>query len=179
MKGSSHLLIGLAATYALHRLALPLAVAPLDWLPIGAAAAVGAFLPDIDSDESAIRQGTGTARSQGCWGKFVSLVVHTLTGGHRNLTHTLAACGVLSITAIVLSLLVVHYAAPGIAFGVAYLSHLIADALTVQGVPLAWPVSHKNINLLPRPLRVRTGSWAEYALMVAMGVGIFNLWSGV
>src|SRR3972149_6822331 len=72
-------------------------------------------------------------------------------------------------TAIVLSLLVVHYAAPGIAFGVAYLSHLIADALTVQGVPLAWPVSHKNINLLPRALRERTGSWAEYALMGAMG----------
>jgi membrane-bound metal-dependent hydrolase YbcI (DUF457 family) len=61
------------------------------------------------------------------------------------------------------------------AFSIGYLAHLLADAMTVHGVPLLWPLDF-DIHLLPRPLRIRTGSFAEYAVIVALGIGMVRLW---
>ena len=57
----------------------------------------------------------------------------------------------------------------GLALGLGYASHVvIADAMTIAGVPLIWPAS-RRFHLLPRFLRVRTGGPAEWLvfLMVA------------
>src|SRR5574337_408708 len=97
VKGGSHLLVSYAALYATHRLIVPLAASPVDWLVILGAASVGALLPDVDSDESAIRQATHTARSNGCLGRLSSLGISAITGGHRNFTHTLAAWGMFTV----------------------------------------------------------------------------------
>src|SRR3989304_4784829 len=100
VKGGSHLLIGYAAVYAAHLFVLPLAASPVDWLLVLGAASIGALLPDIDSDESAIRQATHTARSNGCLGRLSSLGISAITGGHRNFTHSLAAWGVVTVIAL-------------------------------------------------------------------------------
>lgn len=174
MKGGSHLLVSYAALYATHRLIVPLAASPVDWLVILGAASVGALLPDVDSDESAIRQATHTARSNGCLGRLSSLGISAITGGHRNFTHTLAAWGMFTVL-FLMGAMQFRVIGAAVAFSIAYLSHLLADALTVQGVPLLWPLKF-DVHLLPRPLRIRTGSFAEYAVIVALGVGMVRLW---
>lgn len=174
MKGGSHLLIGYAAVYAAHRLVMPLAASPVDWLFVLGAASIGALLPDVDSDESAIRQATHTARSNGCLGRLSSQVISAITGGHRNFTHTLAAWGAFSVLGL-MGAMQFQFMAVAISFSIAYLAHLLADALTIHGVPLLWPLNF-DVHLLPRPLRIRSGSFGEYAAIVALGVGMVRLW---
>ncbi|HEY4722417.1 MAG TPA: metal-dependent hydrolase [Anaerolineae bacterium] len=174
MKGGSHLLIGYAAVYTAHRFVLPLAASPVDWLLVLGAASIGALLPDVDSDESAIRQATHTARSNGCLGRILTPGISFITGGHRKFTHSLAAWGLLTVLALMSG---IQFQTLGIAvaLSIGYLAHLLADALTVHGVPLLWP-SNFDVHLLPRSLRIRTGSFAEYAVIVALGVGMMRLW---
>jgi len=133
---------------------------------VAAVATVAALLPDVDSDEATIRQVTGTARSGGCFGRLLSVGV-TLLGGHRGaLTHSLLAWLVASLVAGVYfrgSMLFVTFA-------LGYLSHLVADALTMEGVPLLWPIYRKRIRLLPALLAIRTGGAREYMATVALGV---------
>ncbi|HVU66541.1 MAG TPA: metal-dependent hydrolase, partial [Ktedonobacteraceae bacterium] len=55
--------------------------------------------------------------------------------------------------------------------------HLLADALTLEGIPLLWPM-RKYIGFPPiRSWRFRTGSWPEHvvvwAFMILVGVGIY------
>lgn len=174
MKGGSHVLIGWSATYAAHRFTMPLAVSPVDWLFVLGAASIGALLPDVDSDESAIRQATHTARSNGCLGRLASLVISAITGGHRNFTHTFAAWAMVTVLASMIGIQF-HALNISLAYSIGYLCHLLADALTIRGVPLLWPLNF-DVHLLPRPLRIRTGSFSEYAVLVALGVGMVRLW---
>jgi len=43
-----------------------------------------------------------------------------------------------------------------------YLMHLIADMITVSGIPLFYPFSKKNFHIVPRFLRVKTKSTGEF-----------------
>jgi membrane-bound metal-dependent hydrolase YbcI (DUF457 family) len=171
MKGGSHLLIAFAGVAAIHKAITPLAASPWEIALVIGAAAVGALLPDIDSDESTIRQATATAPSRGCVGRVASPVIGLLSGGHRNLTHTLIVWLAFSLLAFWPG-----QAGPAIAFSAAYLLHLVADGLTVNGLPYLWPFYRRPIHLLPRPLRISTGSFYEYAVTVAVGVGVVQLW---
>jgi len=138
------------------------------------AASIGALLPDVDSDESAIRQATHTARSNGCLGRLLSPGISAITGGHRNFTHSLAAWAIFTVLAL-MGAIQFRVLSIAVALSIGYLAHLLADALTMHGVPLLWPLNF-DVHLLPRPLRIRTGSFAEYAVIVALGVGMVRLW---
>ncbi len=173
MKGASHLILGVGAALLVHR-TLPLGG---DAVTVGAAlgaAAIGSLLPDIDHDESKLRHMTGTAR--GSLGGCLASPLVALLGGHRALTHTLVAWLIVSLP--VLAALAVG-AGQGIAlaFSVGYLSHVMADALTVSGVPLWWPVSERRVHALPRPLRFTTGSVIEYMIVVLVSATmVIRLW---
>lgn len=114
-------------------------------------AALGSLLPDIDHPQS--------------WaGKRLAVVSIPLAAliGHRGVTHSLIA--VAGFVALLALLGVNHLAAP---LAVGYLAHLLADALTVSGVPLLWPSRR------PYGLRlIRTGSLAEIALIAVLGAGL-------
>jgi len=175
MKGASHLLIGLGAAAVVHRIYAPFGD---NWQALAAAsvaATIGALLPDVDSDESIIRRSTGTARSGGCVGKLASLGISAITGGHRVGTHTAVAWLVISALAWAVGR-VANSPNIAIAFSVGYLSHLLADALTIEGIPLFWPLAKRRVCLLPSFIAIRTGSFFEYAFMVAFGVGVVKLW---
>ena len=49
--------------------------------------------------------------------------------------------------------------------------HIAGDALTTEGVPLAWPLTLRRFWLLPRPMRFETGHlaerWAVAPLLIA------------
>ncbi len=93
----------------------------------------------------------------------VSGLVHRLPGHHRGWTHAPPTAIVLGAVCVPLGP-VLAPALPGIgaAFALGYISHLVADALTLRGIPLWWPGdSQPSLHLLPPFLRVRTGSGGE------------------
>lgn len=151
MMAPTHMAAGMLTGYAVSVAAgLPLVSAEagvLVLLGMGAA-----LLPDVDHPKSLIRQRTG------CIG--------LLAGGwfgHRGFTHTLPALALLG--------LIVALIAPAVVFAAVmagYASHLLLDAFTRSGVPLAWPLTRRPVRLLPRPLQVRTGGWSEAAFLMAM-----------
>ncbi|MBF0269297.1 MAG: metal-dependent hydrolase [Alphaproteobacteria bacterium] len=114
-------------------------------------AALGSLLPDIDHPQS--------------WaGRRMALISIPLAAliGHRGVTHSLLA---VAAFALILALFGPgHLAAP---LAVGYLSHLLADSLTLSGIPLAWPSKQAYGLRL-----VRTGSLAEIALIGALGAGL-------
>jgi membrane-bound metal-dependent hydrolase YbcI (DUF457 family) len=161
------------------------------WLPALGSAAVGALLPDIDLATSLISQDTGTGRGQGCLTGFLFHWARRLLGGHRGLTHSLwagLACalvlglnvGTLSLGDFTLPLnwngLLGNWSDFGTAFTLGYLSHILADMLTKEGVKFAYPFSRAEIGLGPRALRFSNGSWPEYVWVVVWVVAALWHW---
>ena len=90
-------------------------------------------------------------------------LVNRLPGHHRGWTHAPPAAIALCLLSLALGPALVP-ALPGIgaAFGFGYISHLVADSLTIRGIPLWWPgETQPSLHLLPRHVRVRTGSAGE------------------
>lgn len=58
---------------------------------------------------------------------------------------------------------------------IGYLSHLFADSLTEEGVPLFFPINF-NFGIPPiKRVRIKTGGWFEN-FVVLPGVGIYLVW---
>lgn len=128
---------------------------PTETLILCGVGALSALLPDIDHPNSALRRRTG-------------LPGHLAFGWirHRGITHTIPALVMVSIAS---ALLLPWLAAVVMAGG--YASHLLLDACTRSGVPLAWPLTWASVRLLPGPLQVRTGSWRESVFLLLMLTG--------
>ena len=149
------------------------------------AAAVAAWVPDVDNPRS--RLGNGLSRTKSpvldrlmrpvSWGLRALSFVLFRTVGHRTLTHSLL--GVLIFAAIIAPLAPF---VPGLyaAFLTGYASHLFADALNTRGVPLFWPMG-TPFKLLPGG--VRSGGAAEFVVAVvvvlATGYGIYELYPAI
>ena len=149
------------------------------------AAAVAAWIPDVDNPRS--RLGNGLSRTKSpvldrlirplSWSlKALSFVLFR-TVGHRTLTHSLL--GVLIFAAMVSPLAPL---VPGLyaALITGYASHLFADALNMRGIPLFWPLG-KPLKLLPGG--VRSGGAAEFVVaavvVAATGYGLYELYPAI
>lgn len=154
MTGKTHALIGAAAVMLFHP-AMP--GTPIGYGVAVAVAVVGALAPDVDSDESEIRQMTKTNRKRGLHGWLVS----ALMPSHRGITHSLLAL----LAVYVLAALYAPAWVYGLAFVLGYASHLLADGITTSGIPFLWPLRFRFLPLL-RP--VKTGGVLEQ--LVALGV---------
>lgn len=149
---------------------------PIQGLPTGlalcaTAVMLGALAPDIDAERSEIK---GTL---GLLGSVSGLVLRIFGVGHRGLTHY----GLTGLAVLLISTLLggrLGYGDVGLAFGLGYLSHLLADAMTLSGAPLLWPWPG-SIHVLPRPLRIRTGGLAEQFIFVGLGVLVIILLMGL
>lgn len=139
MMGTTHALLGAACGWS------------ISGEPLGAAVgALAGLLPDLDHPQSLL-------------GRRLWPVAWTLNKafGHRSALHSLAA------------LLLVALAARALLpdwwqiVAVGYASHLLADALTVAGVPLLWPLKFRF-----RFLGIRTGGIIEHMLMLVLIVVI-------
>jgi len=100
----------------------------------------------------------------------LSHLVRFVAGGHREGSHWLPVWAGLSVAAY---LLTVSYAGPWPALGFAagYLSHLAGDGCTKSGIPLV-PRTSARLHLLPRPLRIRTGSFGETVFTVLYALAL-------
>jgi inner membrane protein len=145
------------------------------------AAAVAAWVPDVDNPRS--RLGNGLSRRKDpalnlltrpvSWALRTTSFVLFRTVGHRTLTHSLLGVALFVVlVSPVASLLPDLF----VALVAGYVSHLVADALNTKGVLLLWPAGWR-FRLLPRG--VRSGGAAELvvalAAAAAAGYGIYAL----
>ncbi len=155
MLGRTHALIGaLASSWLLSPLVPRELVAPV--LICGA---LGALLPDLDSPRSLLTawQVAGVSPLQP-----LARVINR-TFGHRGALHSLVGWSIASLGFIALGALPFWNIAASFALSLGYLSHLAADASTKTGIPFLYP-RRTRYRLLPKPLRISTGSFAEDVL---------------
>jgi len=163
MMGRTHALLGALAAGALLPSASPDRLAL--WMALGA---FGALLPDLDASESKIKR-----LSLGGITPFAPLsLALNRRFGHRGALHSLLGWGLASLLFLPLGLFL-GLGVP-VALSLGYGSHLVADACTKSGIPALYP-HRERMHLLPRALRLTTGSLAEEALLVALGLLLFAL----
>jgi inner membrane protein len=122
---------------------------------------VAGLAPDIDTPGSLV-------------GRRLPRWWHWLTPGHRGLTHSLVWCLALGMVAYGVE----SWALGGVperplfatAVTAGSLSHLLADGLTEEGVPLFWPFSRRRV-VLAGALAFRTGSWVEHMVTATVAAG--------
>lgn len=95
---------------------------------------------------------------------------------HRGLTHWMLTCVCLSVMIGVGAMMVQDSVAvaalAALSFFGGYLTHLLADSMTIAGVKLLAPFYNRPLHLLPKPLRFRFDSPVQW-FVVAM------VWGGV
>ncbi len=132
-------------------------------------AAFGALLPDLDAGGSKL-QSLQIAGVQPF--AVPSLLFHRYFG-HRGLLHSLLGLGIVAGLAVPAALWWGGLLSTALVLG--YASHLAADACTRSGIPLFYP-RKRRLHLLPRSLRIRTGSMAEDMLFpVLAGIVVLLL----
>ncbi len=134
-----------------------------------AVAAFGALLPDLDASESKVRHVM----------KIGSVEPFAIVGdlahgafGHRGFMHSATAIGVVGALLVAICACLDAPWQVAVALVIGYASHIAADACTPAGVPLLFPWRRKRFHLLPKDLRITTGSAAEDALMVLLALPI-------
>lgn len=126
----------------------------------------GGLAPDLDKPRQ-------------LWGR---LIARLALGGHRHFSHSLLGFCVASfLVALPLSLIQPSFTIPlrvfSVGFSAGYLSHLLLDSLTVEGVPWLYPWG-RYFGLPPwSAIRIRTGSLAEQ-LVVVPGLLLYIGWLG-
>ncbi len=95
--------------------------------------------------------------------QFLSTVIRVMAGGHRAATHWLITGGVLTLLAWLLGESI-RQPRLWLWFGIGYASHLVLDMMTVRGLKVLRPLTKRTFYLLPKPLRVKTGSFIEHGL---------------
>lgn len=149
MMGKTHLAGGIACGCA-AAMAYPTVGTKAAVIIMGA---VGGLVPDIDHKNSKLSHKLPVLS----W-------IARLFSGHRGLFHCPMFYAALYILIWLLPIqnLLVAAGINGLFLGIC--SHLLLDACTVNGIPLLFPVSQKNIHLL----KIRTNSGAELLVRVAL-----------
>ena len=190
MTGTSHALIGamsgLTAVWVVDG-------GQVRWPWVAAAVLVGivaALTPDLDGTDSTARTAVGLGKEQikREWrrSKSISLVLRWVVAipfnlfakivPHRGPTHWLVTAAVVVVAVAYISELFGLPPVVPVAFGAGYLSHLLADAVTVAGVPLLGPLSGRSVRFLPKPIALRTGGAAEYVFVSFLMAGYMFAW---
>lgn len=134
---------------------------------------IGALLPDVDEAGNrlySLLPGDNQTGRQ----------LRKLFYGHRTITHSLI--GLFFVYKIIgwiaFRLLNPAYIDANIvltSFMIGYISHLVSDGLTKEGLPLLFPIKW-NIGFPPiAMLRIRTGTWQEFWIILP-AVGVFIMW---
>lgn len=90
---------------------------------------------------------------------------------HRGIMHTLVMPVILYVASTASSFPLYRYTMLGLFVG--YCSHLFADMLTVEGCPILWPITRKNIRLMKLKTKDKsctTASRVVFVLTVALGL---------
>jgi len=160
MTGKTHRLVGITAGLSYYFAATTPQYQPATFGTVIAGSYLGSLAPDIDDAGADIWHTVPLGHTVG---KIADPILK-----HRNISHSLV--GLALYTIIVYAILAALPSYWGIATwpvlissAVAYASHLLADAFTVEGIPVLWPWK-RNFGLPPKPfdgIRIETGHWFE------------------
>lgn len=121
---------------------------------------IGGIAPDIDQPTAPFWRNLPV-------GKFVAKILFPLTGGHRFLSHSILGIGIFGVAFFyLLQLLKPSFPALDMqviwwAFMIGFVSHLVTDSFTREGVPWFLPIPVK-IGFPPmKSLRLPTGGFVE------------------
>ena len=120
------------------------------------AAALGSWLPDVD-----------TPQSKAGFCLYPLAVWLERRYGHRTVTHSWVGVAVFAL----LCWPLLFFPALKVLYWpllIGYLSHLLGDAATKSGVPLAWPSRARFVFPGNEAYRLKTGSTAELGVLVAL-----------
>lgn len=124
-----------------------------------AANLIGGIAPDIDQPTSKIWNNIPA-------GSIIGRIIDPFMGGHRFLSHSIVGAGIFGLAIWYLLKLAKHTLIVNIpivwgAFMVGFMSHLIMDTITHEGVPWLFPIPWK-IGIPPvKALRIKTGGFIE------------------
>ncbi|MEA5595708.1 metal-dependent hydrolase [Rivularia sp. UHCC 0363] len=158
MLGISHLLVSGTATSLLLGTASPTQIA------VGA---IAGLLPDIDISTSIAGRVLPWASSF-----FESRMPH------RSCTHSLLASGAIAVFAYVIVIFNPSFTNLGYALSIGYFFGWFADVFTISGVEMFWPSSMRCVCPGNKNLRLKTGSNAEYfvlVVLIAISLAVFNI----
>ena len=160
MTGKTHRVIGITAGLTYY-----FATTPAEYQPptLGAVIVVsylGSLIPDVDDAGADIWHTLPLGHTVG---KITDPILK-----HRNISHSLVGLVIYTIIVYMLLRLMPDYWGISIwpvliSSSVTYASHLLADAFTVEGIPIFWPWK-RNFGLPPKPfdgIRIETGEWFE------------------
>jgi membrane-bound metal-dependent hydrolase YbcI (DUF457 family) len=160
MTGKTHRMVGLTAGMGYLLLSQNPMYQPATFASTLVVSYLGSLLPDIDTS-------TGDIWHSLPFGHSVGKVAGSILQ-HRNITHSLLGFSFISWLVHLLFNLMPSYwglnsGVLWIVFVVAYGSHLLADMLTVEGIPLLFPYGGM-FGIPPKPfqgVRIVTGKWFE------------------
>jgi inner membrane protein len=135
------------------------------------AAALGSLLPDLDAAESKIKH----LQISGVKPFLLPSQIVYRQLGHRSLLHSLP--GLAFIASVGAGLMPIIGWQPAVALWLGYASHLISDGMTKSGIPLLYP-RPKRFHLLPKSLRLTTGSAAEDVLFALLSLLVLTFLLG-
>lgn len=137
------------------------------------AADIGALFPDMDQAGNSLWNLLPAKHG-------LSKVLRRIFYKHRTLTHSVVGMYLVYVflTWLLPKLLNPIFVNPKLiltAFMLGYVSHLLADSLTEEGLPLLFPID-LNIGFPPiKKWRIKTGKWFE-KFVIYPGVWIYLLW---
>jgi inner membrane protein len=135
---------------------------------------IGGITPDIDQPTAPLWRNLPE-------GHIVGKVFDKLLGGHRFISHSLVGLVLFGW----LCNLLLHFLHPLMphvdiqlvwyAFLIGYVSHLVMDTFTKEGVPWLLPIPVKFGFPPVKALRITTGKWVETCIVLP-GLLLFDVW---
>lgn len=134
---------------------------------------VGALAPDIDQTTSSIWEKVR-------FGRILSGVISPLFGKHRFISHSLVGVFIFAIASkfllgVIGSVLLVDMNIVWVAFMIGFLSHLLTDMLTRDGIPLFFPIPIR-FGIPPiKAFRIKTNGMIEKTIIFP-GLILLNMY---
>lgn len=174
MTGRTHDLAAFTAlSYVLATQPLPEHISLATGLVAISSNFIGGLAPDIDQSTATL---WGRLRGGRIWGKIFA----PLFGGHRFISHSLVGVALFGIAAKLLlqamsSVLIVDMDIVWWSFMIGFVSHLVMDTISRDGVPWLFPIPVR-LGIPPfRFLRMKTGGLLEKSF-VFPGLIVINIW---
>lgn len=167
MTDKTHQLIGLTASTAGYFIFFP--SNEITW-PIALTVIIGSFLGSITPD---IDQPTNKLWSSIPLGGLFGRLCGGVLGGHRNLSHSILGTGLFYLLVIWFCKYIpvnwpINPSLFAISAMVGFVFHLLADTITVRGIPYLWPFGG-DMGFPPKPfegIRIITGHWFENLIIL-------------
>lgn len=183
MTGKTHQILGITAGVSWFLLANSARYEPATFAAVAVGAHLAALLPDIDTAAAEIWHTIP-------FGDEVGKVATSFLE-HRNISHSLlgfalAGWGMWALLGLFPAYWGIDRQIVWVACLIAYGSHLLADAVTVEGIPLLFPYQ-KMIGIPPKPfegIRIVSGKWFENlvifpAINIVLIIMIISQWATI